>query len=177
MNNKGFAITAVLYGLLILFVILVSSYLTVLSVRKNRVDNLIIDLENDYKKSFDFNTFILKNDNTNQEEDVEIYFSISKNGWFDSKMIPIDKINPPTCKDNKKFDGYQIKYLSCSQSAFSNCNVEYIDIIGSDGQFSVKDRRNIEIIRENLLANGYQDSQIEKIELYANCIKNGDPTI
>ena len=48
MNNKGFAVTAVLYGLLILFVILVSSYLTVLSVRKNRVDNLIKDMEKDY---------------------------------------------------------------------------------------------------------------------------------
>ena len=44
-NNKGFAITAVLYGLLILFVILVSSYLLVLSARKNRVDNLVKDIE------------------------------------------------------------------------------------------------------------------------------------
>ena len=48
LNNKGFAITAVLYGLLILFVILVSSYLLVLSAKKDRVDNLVNEIEKDY---------------------------------------------------------------------------------------------------------------------------------
>lgn len=51
LNNKGFAITAVLYGLLILFVILVSSYLLVLSAKKDRIDSLISDVEKDYIKS------------------------------------------------------------------------------------------------------------------------------
>lgn len=45
LNNKGFAITAVLYGLLILFVVLVSSYLLVLSVKKKRVEILVNDIE------------------------------------------------------------------------------------------------------------------------------------
>lgn len=53
LNNKGFAITAVLYGLLILFVLLVSSYLMVLSTRKNRVDNLIKDIEEEYTERID----------------------------------------------------------------------------------------------------------------------------
>ena len=48
LNNKGFAVTAVLYGLLILFVILVGSYLTVLNTRKNRLDNLIKEMEDEY---------------------------------------------------------------------------------------------------------------------------------
>lgn len=48
LNNKGFAITAVIYGLLILFVILVSSYMTILSARKNRVDNLEKDIYDEY---------------------------------------------------------------------------------------------------------------------------------
>ena len=51
LNRKGFAITAVLYGLLILFVLLVSSYLLVLSARKNRLDNIIEDMEEEYAKS------------------------------------------------------------------------------------------------------------------------------
>lgn len=45
LNNKGFAITAVLYGLLILFVILVSSYLTVLAAKKNRLDEITSEIE------------------------------------------------------------------------------------------------------------------------------------
>lgn len=48
LNNKGFAITAVLYGLLILFVILIGSYLLVLSAKKNRVDTITSDLEQEY---------------------------------------------------------------------------------------------------------------------------------
>ena len=49
LNNKGFAITAVLYGLLILFVVLVSSYLLVLSAKKDRVDTLASEIEVEYR--------------------------------------------------------------------------------------------------------------------------------
>lgn len=48
LNNKGFAITSVLYGLLILFVVLVGTYLTILSAQKNRVDTLVEGIEEDY---------------------------------------------------------------------------------------------------------------------------------
>lgn len=48
LNNKGFAITGILYGLLLLFVLLVGSYLTVLSSKKNRLDSVIEDAEDEY---------------------------------------------------------------------------------------------------------------------------------
>lgn len=48
LNNKGFAITSILYALLILFVLLVSSYLTVLTARKNRLDKITSKIEDDY---------------------------------------------------------------------------------------------------------------------------------
>ncbi len=70
LNNRGFAITAVLYGLLILFVILVSSYLLILSAKKNRLDNLIEDAENIYNgvssvdNNIDDNDDELNEDNT-----------------------------------------------------------------------------------------------------------------
>lgn len=49
LNNKGFAITAVLYGLLILFVILIGSYLTLLGTKKSRLDIIASDIEKDYE--------------------------------------------------------------------------------------------------------------------------------
>ena len=49
LNNKGFAITSVLYGLLILFVLLVGSYLVVLSVKKDRVEDLTNQIEEEYR--------------------------------------------------------------------------------------------------------------------------------
>lgn len=55
-NNKGFAITGILYGLLILFALLVASYLTILTARKNRLDNIIADIEAEYNEnSYDNN--------------------------------------------------------------------------------------------------------------------------
>lgn len=48
LNNKGFAITGILYGLLILFALLVASYLTILTARKNRLDGIISDIEEEY---------------------------------------------------------------------------------------------------------------------------------
>ncbi len=51
LNNKGFAITSVLYGLLILFVVLTSTYLAILSSKKNNIDKITEDLEEDYFNS------------------------------------------------------------------------------------------------------------------------------
>lgn len=48
LNNKGFAITSILYGLLILFVLMVGSYLIVLSVKKNNLDKITESIEDDY---------------------------------------------------------------------------------------------------------------------------------
>ena len=48
LNNKVFAITSVLYGLLILFVVLTSTYLAILSSKKNNIDKITEDLEEDY---------------------------------------------------------------------------------------------------------------------------------
>ena len=41
MNNKGFAITTILYGILILFLLLLVSMLGILSTYKNRLEMLI----------------------------------------------------------------------------------------------------------------------------------------
>lgn len=51
LNNRGFAITAVLYGLLILFALLASSYLVVLSAKKDRVEDIVSDIEDEYIES------------------------------------------------------------------------------------------------------------------------------
>lgn len=48
LNNKGFAITGILYGLLILFALLVGSYLTILTARKNRLDGIVENIEDEY---------------------------------------------------------------------------------------------------------------------------------
>ena len=56
LNNKGFAITAVLYGLLILFTLLVSSYLVILSVKKDRVEDITSQIEEEYREKLNEET-------------------------------------------------------------------------------------------------------------------------
>ena len=55
LGNKGFAITAVLYGLLILFVFLVGSYLLVLSAKKDRVEDITNEIEEEYRINIEEN--------------------------------------------------------------------------------------------------------------------------
>ena len=96
LNNKGFAITSILYGLLILFVLLVSSYLTVLTARKNRVDKITSKIEDDYYFNNvsdeitidDINTF--KAPNTGKyifNNDENCYMYLEKGSTIDNSNI------------------------------------------------------------------------------------------
>ncbi len=53
LNNKGFAITSVLYGLLILFVLLTSTYLSMLTAKKNNIDKVTEDIEEAYNQKLE----------------------------------------------------------------------------------------------------------------------------
>lgn len=53
LNNKGFAITSVLYGLLILFVLLTSTYLSMLTTKKNNIDKVTKDIEEAYNQKLE----------------------------------------------------------------------------------------------------------------------------
>ena len=48
MNNKGFAITGILYTLLILFLLLVGSFLGIMRSRNNYLEKSIVSLEDSY---------------------------------------------------------------------------------------------------------------------------------
>ena len=65
LNRKGFAITAILYGLLILFVFLIGSYLLVLSARKNRVDSLIESVEKQYASKYTVDIYLASYNDSN----------------------------------------------------------------------------------------------------------------
>ena len=41
MNNKGFAITGIIYGLMLLFIVIVTSFLSILIGRNKRIDALL----------------------------------------------------------------------------------------------------------------------------------------
>lgn len=63
LNNKGFAITSVLYGLLILFVVFTGTYLSLLGAKKNKLDKITEDIEAKYafEKPIDVNSISITN--------------------------------------------------------------------------------------------------------------------
>lgn len=132
LNNKGFAITVVLYGLLILFVILISSYLMILSARKSRTDSLIKDIEENYLKNITTSNTPNNNDDENNIGTRVIYtvtlnpvlqvlnpgtevlyyekdYEKEENKWYSNEeaTLKVTAISKPKYVDNtKKFMGY-----------------------------------------------------------------------
>ncbi|MGM9876620.1 MAG: hypothetical protein ACI310_05280 [Bacilli bacterium] len=75
LNNKGFAITGILYGLLILFALLVGTYLTILTAKKNRLDSIITSIEEEYNESLNnrvtYTVELIKETTTLTTQEVE----------------------------------------------------------------------------------------------------------
>lgn len=70
LDNRGFAITGILYGLLILFVFTVSSLLIVMTSKKNRLDVLIEEIEEEEG----YNTCVYMSDESCQTMNLQINF-------------------------------------------------------------------------------------------------------
>jgi len=62
MNNKGFAITSIIYGLMLLFIMIITSFLSMLVGRNRRIDELLesvydnVSYEKIVVNTTDFNT-------------------------------------------------------------------------------------------------------------------------
>ena len=70
MNNKGFAITSIIYGLMLLFVMVVASFLSVLVGRNRRMDDLLDGV----RDTLDYPVNVVRYDEASN------YFYIDKDG-------------------------------------------------------------------------------------------------
>lgn len=160
LNRKGFAITAVLYGLLILFVLLVSSYLLILSARKNRVDELVSDIEQSYLDNHKKNTE--DPDNPDNPDDTEytvtINFSYPRES-MEPKILTVRRedevrLNAPDVLaenginlDDASRSGVRIAYFDCLSNQLNiYCNMNgsydsiclsFINIDGGEEEFVI----------------------------------------
>lgn len=165
LNNKGFAITGILYGLLILFAIMVASYLTILVARKNRLDSIISDNEEEYY------SIIEKENNTytltlNKGSGIsKIYYKVSTEGSYSSSSssVTINKIAPGTVYY------YYVEPSSGYEAMTCNSKINYCEA-------TVTENKNI------LLSARQKDTHIVRIYrvinttdlLYAKPIIDGD---
>lgn len=123
LNNKGFAITSVLYGLLILFVSLVGTYLTILVSKMNRLNNISEDINNEYgfKKESEPN------------ENITSTYEVEYTGKYIFTIIEQMSGQRKTCTSYLS-NGFDIKYNSGMVNITfieSDCNV-----INSDNNIS-----------------------------------------
>ena len=130
LNNKGFAITGILYGLLILFALLVGSYLTILTARKNRLDGIVENIENEYNgNTTDTYTLTFKKDTGIKE----IYYSKDNSKFTkvnDAESINVESGNTIYYYAVPK-EGYT---TNCSQANTTKC---YVEINGKNEELTV----------------------------------------
>jgi len=74
LNNKGFAITGIIYGLMLLFVLIISSFLSILIGRNRRMDELVLGIYEtleypSFNVVYDSNTNIFTVDGTASENE------------------------------------------------------------------------------------------------------------
>ena len=148
LNNKGFAITAVLYGLLILFVILVSSYLLVLSVKKDRVDTIVNEIENDYVVSKRKLGSLIDSLYENAEKVI-----ITSDGIEYNYALSVNLINDRLGGTTTDYDGGNIRYYGDNPNNYIYYNC--IDYTSPSSSTCEKWRMigiidgNIKILKEN----------------------------
>ena len=138
LDNKGFAITSVLYGLLILFVILTSSYLAVLGAKSNRLDVITDDISSKYslEKLTEPNKQITTS-GYRTEYDGKYVFSITNSRYLNVSFECFTYLP----KD------YEIK-LFCSDS-FCHLvyNNNYISLFGDANCSNISDQNNIRLTK------------------------------
>lgn len=69
MNNKGFAITGILYGLMLIFILALTSFLSILVGKNRRIDSLIDNIYdnvkyNEYNITLNDDTYFYETENT-----------------------------------------------------------------------------------------------------------------
>jgi len=91
MNNKGFAITSIIYGLMLLFVLMIASFLTILVGRNRRMDDLISSVQDtlEYETiEVTYNDSDNKfNDNISTIEDADIYVTPKRAKYNFSNIV------------------------------------------------------------------------------------------
>ena len=122
LNNKGFAITGILYGLLILFALLVGSYLTILTARKNRLDGIVENIENEYNGND-------KAKKTLTQTITELYKNASKtpaknNGITYNTAPSVSLMNDRLGGTTTDLDGGNIRYYGANPNnyVYFNCS-------------------------------------------------------
>lgn len=127
LNNKGFAITAVLYGLLILFVILVSSYLLVLSVKKDRVEDLVNEIENSYYGTMTRLSYHISNLYNEASKVI-----VTNNGAEYNYALSVNLMNDRAGGKTSDYNGGNIRYYGSDPNNYIYFNCSDYDNQSSD---------------------------------------------
>lgn len=105
LNNKGIAITAVIYGLLILFVILVSSYLLVLKAKKDRIGTIVNEIESGYVGSMRYLGSLIDNLYNKSEKLI-----ITSNGIEYNYALSVNLMDDRLGGTTSDYDGGNLRY-------------------------------------------------------------------
>ena len=184
LNNKGFAITSLLYGLLILFVILVGSYLLVLTAKKDRIDTIVNEIESGYVGTM----------RTIVSHIEKLYYTagkviITKDGIEYNYALSVNLMNDRLGGTTSDYDGGNIRYYgenpnnyiyyNCSDYANQSATTcEKWRIIGIFGKYiKILKEDDANMFSWNEVNATYDDFQTINLDYYTYIKNTGNGTI
>ena len=156
LNNKGFAITGILYTVLILFLLILSSLLLMLTTRINRLIKLTDNINKEVENSQVIGVDVYTSDNNENKMSNPIvqgeYFITNYKGKYE---FIINDNNSNIC----------YSYLpENTLLSINNGNLQYkLPSIGEDGSYVI-DTSNLNNL-ENLIIFNCQNQNITKVKL------------
>ena len=91
MNNKGFAVTGIIYGIMLLFVLVVTSFLTIIVGRNRRVDALVDGVYD--KVNYYTETITLDDTNAAFITQRKGLYKINYNGEYVNSVDTVEIVN------------------------------------------------------------------------------------
>ena len=88
MNNKGFAITSIIYGLMLLFIVIITSFLSVLVGRNRRMDILMDSVYESLYNEVNVNENSFDNSNNSYVTKKRSLYRFSINGNMCKAFLP-----------------------------------------------------------------------------------------
>ena len=88
MNNKGFAITSIIYGLMLLFIVIITSFLSILVGRNRRMDILMDSVYDSIYSEVSIDQSAFDNDNNSYVTQKRSLYRFNINGNMCNTFLP-----------------------------------------------------------------------------------------
>lgn len=170
MNNKGFAITGIIYTLMVLFIILIIALLSMFNDRKKILDKLKDKVQNNINTEIDYTPASFNPKSVTELEQDEFYtYEVKIKGYYELKLI---SSNGSVLKSELYLKEGEKLYLKVGSKTYNSGKSEIY--------FSKEDKTSLlmQITNtNNIVTDNYKNRLFQKTNYTKNTLELGDGSI